>query len=264
MTTERWARTVRGQLGLGRLLALGGPRDGAWITEDAARDALRRAAADVVGVRLDALRITLADPEDTHDPVVPAPPSALPPGPLRVTADFAAIAVTAAGAMGGQPLPVVAARLRAALAGASEWVGLAVAEVDLRVTDLLDEETPRDDTPGSGMSEADTSAVRVRQAPEADSTDPDEVRAAEAALSVPGVARLTNALGGLGGHPVHIERHPADANALPRRHARVEITVTTDARAVEVARAVRSAVGGALHDAPTVAVLVTGVEEPEI
>ncbi|MYT04947.1 nucleopolyhedrovirus P10 family protein, partial [Streptomyces sp. SID5470] len=35
MTAEQWARTVRRQLGLGRLLPLGGPRDGAWISEEA-------------------------------------------------------------------------------------------------------------------------------------------------------------------------------------------------------------------------------------
>ncbi|MCZ9338699.1 nucleopolyhedrovirus P10 family protein, partial [Streptomyces sp. TRM76130] len=32
-TADRWARTVREQLGLGRFLPLGTPPDGAWITE---------------------------------------------------------------------------------------------------------------------------------------------------------------------------------------------------------------------------------------
>lgn len=292
MTAERWAGTVRQQLGLGRLLPLGGPRDGAWITEDAARDALRHAAADVPGVRLDALRIALADPEDTREPVVPAPPSGLPPGALRVTADFAATAA-------GEPLPTTAARLRAALSGAAEWAGLAVTEVDLRVTDLWDEETAEDDTPGtagSGASSASSasgvgvpghgvsvggaagggvsaSAVRVSEAPEetharepargASAGDTgEEVRAAGAALAVPGVARLTGALGGPGGRAVHIGERAAAGAALPRRHARVEIAAAAGHRAVEVARAVRAAVGAALPDSPTVAVLVTAVDRP--
>ncbi|MEU8570959.1 hypothetical protein AB0C51_21890, partial [Streptomyces pathocidini] len=33
MAADGWAGTVRRQLGLGRLLPLGGPDDGAWITE---------------------------------------------------------------------------------------------------------------------------------------------------------------------------------------------------------------------------------------
>ncbi|GAA4939972.1 hypothetical protein GCM10023238_01980 [Streptomyces heliomycini] len=56
---------------------------------------LRRAAArDAPGVR----RVTgcgsgSADPEGaTDEPVVPPPPSALPPGPLRLTVGFAATA----------------------------------------------------------------------------------------------------------------------------------------------------------------------------
>src|SRR5256885_5383132 len=108
MTAERWAQTVRHQLGLGRLLPLGGPHDGAWISEEAAGAVLRRAAEELRGVRLDALRISLADPDTAVDPVVPPPPSALPPGPLRVTADFAATA--------SEPLPTTAAVVRTTLA----------------------------------------------------------------------------------------------------------------------------------------------------
>ncbi|MER5829185.1 nucleopolyhedrovirus P10 family protein, partial [Streptomyces mirabilis] len=51
MTADRWTQAVRRQLGLGRLLPLGHPRDGAWIAEEAADAFLRRAAADVPAVR---------------------------------------------------------------------------------------------------------------------------------------------------------------------------------------------------------------------
>ncbi|MGW0417238.1 nucleopolyhedrovirus P10 family protein, partial [Streptomyces collinus] len=36
MTADGWTQGVRHQLALGRLLPLGGPRDGAWIAEGAA------------------------------------------------------------------------------------------------------------------------------------------------------------------------------------------------------------------------------------
>ncbi|GAA3793492.1 hypothetical protein GCM10022403_029370 [Streptomyces coacervatus] len=236
MTAERWAQSVRHQLGLGRLLPLGGPRDGAWISEEAAEAVLRRAAGELRGVRLDALRIALADPDTTDDPVVPPPPSALPPGPLRVTAEFAATP--------GEPLPTTAALVRTTLsAAATELLGLAVAEVDLRVTALLDEEP-------------EPLPVLPPEPPRAaEPDDADEVRVASAALMVPGVAHLT---GGLGRAAVHlVERH--EEGALPHRHARVEIAVDADHRASDVARQVRAAVTESLPDHPTVAVLVTSV-----
>ncbi|MBZ9640716.1 nucleopolyhedrovirus P10 family protein, partial [Streptomyces sp. PSKA30] len=111
MTADGWTWAVRRQLGLGRLLPLGGPRDGAWITERAVEAVLRHAAGAVPGVRLGAVGISLADPEGAHEPAVPPPPSALPPGPLRVTAGFAATAA--------EPLPTAASRLRRALAAAA-------------------------------------------------------------------------------------------------------------------------------------------------
>lgn len=234
--TERWAQAVRHQLGLGRLLPLGGARDGAWITEGAAGVVLRRAARGVPGVRLGTLRLGLAEPEDAEEPAVPLPPSALPPGPIRLTADFAATAAV--------PLPDTVSRLRPVLAtAATEGIGLAVTEVDLRVTGLLD-----DAEPPAPAAEAVPSATAR------DTADTDEARVAAAALSVPGVTRL----GGLG-RAVRIEEQQ-DGAALAHRHVRVEVAVDDAHRALDVARQVRTAVGNALHDHPTVAVLITTVD----
>ncbi|MCP9998400.1 hypothetical protein LUX34_26905 [Streptomyces werraensis] len=142
MTTDRWTQMVRQQVGLGRILPLGTARDGAWITERAVGAALRRAAErNMPEVRLDGVRVGLADPDAALEPAVPAPPSALPPGPLRLTATFAATAAW--------PLPETASRLRTALAvAATERVGLDLTEVDLRVTELLDTE-PAAERPGA-------------------------------------------------------------------------------------------------------------------
>ncbi|MCZ9339987.1 nucleopolyhedrovirus P10 family protein, partial [Streptomyces sp. TRM76130] len=112
-------------LGLGRFLPLGTPPDGAWITERAARGVLLTAVAGLPGARLDRLRLALADPDAAAAPAVPPPPSALPPGPLRITADLAATAA--------EPLPVTAARVRDTLTEAAALrLGLTVGEVDLR------------------------------------------------------------------------------------------------------------------------------------
>jgi hypothetical protein len=236
MTAEQWARTVRHQLGLGRLLPLGGPHDGAWISEEVAQGVLRAAVQELPDVRLGGVRIGLADPEDTHEPAVPPPPSALPPGPLRVTAEFEATPA--------RPLPVTAERLRTGLAGAAErLLGLELGEVDLRVTALVDED-------------AEPSPVRQAELPRAVAAGPgDEALVAGAALTVPGVDRLT----GLLGRPVHIGDRETGDGSLPRRHVRVELAVGADRRALDVAREVRAAVGAALLDGPTVAVLVTAL-----
>ncbi|GGW86395.1 hypothetical protein GCM10010383_14470 [Streptomyces lomondensis] len=227
---------MRHQLGFGRLLPLGDARDGAWIAEQAAKALLRRAARDAPGVRVDALRIALADPAEVLEPAVPPPPSALPPGPLRVTAEFAATA--------SEPLPTTASLLRATLAtAATQRIGLTVREVDLRVTGLLDEESE----PGP--------AVRLPEPPRAAPMEEgDEGRVAAIALGVPGVLHLTGAMG----HPVHIEERPG-GGALPHRHVRVELAVGADHRVRDVARAVRTAVRTSLSDHPTVAVLVSAI-----
>ncbi|WSW95473.1 nucleopolyhedrovirus P10 family protein [Streptomyces sp. NBC_00989] len=253
-------RAVRHQLRLGRLLPLGDRRDGAWIAERAAADVLRGAAQHVRGVRLGALRIALADPEDAQEPAVPPPPGALPPGPLRITADFAAVA--------DEPLPATASRLRTALAtAAAERLGLVVDEIDLQVTvlldhmddvDVLDDVDHVDDADRAPTADIDH-VDDIDRVDDVDRVDgDDESLVAATALAVAGVARLTGTLGGLG-RAVHIEE-VARVGALSPPHARVELAVRADHRALDVAREVRARVGEALPDHPTVAVLVTKVD----
>ncbi|WP_221355015.1 nucleopolyhedrovirus P10 family protein [Streptomyces beigongshangae] len=254
MTTDRWTWAVRQQLGRGRLLPLGGPHDGAWITEAAAVAVLRRAVRRMPEVRLGSVRLALVDPGDVSEPAVPPPPSALPPGPLRITAEFTATPA--------EPLPTTASRLRAVLASAAtDRLGLGVTEVDLRVTGLLEEGTASVDPPCTDAdtdvgvdTEADTEADVDTGALRPDGSSPapgtDESRVAAAVLSVPGVTALSR--------PAHIEEHPGDA-ALPRRHVRVEIEVGPAVRALDTARAVRAAVTEGCPGRPTTAVLVTAV-----
>ncbi|MEV7138037.1 nucleopolyhedrovirus P10 family protein [Streptomyces tauricus] len=234
MTADRWTQAVRQQLGLGRLLPLGGPGDGAWITEAAAASVLRRAAGRVPGVRLGSLRLALADPDGVYEPAVPPPPSALPPGPLRIDAEFAASPA--------EPLPAAASRLRAALTEtATDTLGLTVTEVDLRVTGLLEE--------GEGPPQPAQSGPAPSAAP-LPSPGTDESRVATAALAVPGVTALTG--------KAHIAEAHSDT-ALPRRHIRVEIEVGETGRTLDTATAVRANITRSLPDHPTAAVLVTAV-----
>jgi hypothetical protein len=232
MTADQWTQAVRNQLGLGRLLPLGGPHDGAWITEAAATAVLRRAARSVPGVRLTAVRLSLTDPDSAPEPAVPPPPSALPPGPLRITADFAATPA--------EPLPATASRLRTALtSAATDRVGLTVTEVDLRVTGLLDE-APGTADEGESDGRSGESDLRL---------DADESRVAAAVRSVPGVTRLG---------AVHIAARSGTAS-LPRRHVRVEFEALATERTLDVARAVRTRITEALPDHPSVAALVTAL-----
>ncbi|MDT3400645.1 hypothetical protein RKE29_29270 [Streptomyces sp. B1866] len=243
MVVDRLAQAVRQQLGLGRLLPLGGPGDGAWLTERAAHGVLRRAAEAVPGVRLETLRVNLADPAAAEPPAVPPPPSALPAGPLRIDAEFAASA--------DHPLPVAADRLRGALFGAArDRLGLLVRTVDLRVTGLLD---------GPGAPRPAGRARSAQRPPAADDSDqvPAGAVAARAmAAAVPGVARLTPVLGG-SGQAVRVEDR---SDRSPGRHVLVQVAVTADRRALDVALAVRAAVASAVSGPVTVAVLVTWVE----
>ncbi|MDW8805581.1 nucleopolyhedrovirus P10 family protein [Streptomyces scabiei] len=237
MTADGWTKAVRRQLGPGRVLPLGGPRDGAWITERAAESVLRRAAAGLRGIGLGTLRISVADP-DGQEAAVPPPPSALPSGSLRVTADFAALADLAA-----EPFPASAARLRGVLATAAEAeLGLRVAEVDLRLTRLLDGDE-------RAVSPAPAGPAAAPPDPPVPTGDVEQTRAAVAGLSVPGVSGLATVLGAAG----------TTAPVLPRRHVLVDLTVTQERRTLDVAREVRAAVGASLPDHPSVAVLVTAV-----
>lgn len=217
MTGDSWSSAVRRRLGLGRLLALGDLQDGAWITERAAVSVLGAAAAALPGLAVTSLRLAPADPECGAEPLVPAPPSALPPGPLRITADLTAL--------GGHPLPELTAALRDALfTAADDRLGLPVSDIDLRVTSLSD--ALPDPLPGG---------------PPPGPAEPPATAAAAAALATPGVSHLTSELG----PPVH----------TAAGHVRVELATTH--HPLEVARAVRDAVGRAAPEADSVAVLIT-------
>ncbi|MFG3305929.1 hypothetical protein [Streptomyces wuyuanensis] len=273
-TAEGWTGAVRARLGLGRLLPLGTAQDGAWLAERAAEPVLRRAAEGVPGVVPGRIRTGLAGPGPAGTPAVPPPPAALPPGPLRIEAEFAS--ATAA------PLPELAERLRTALlTAAGEHLGLPVTVVDLRVTALLDappepaaapapvpargSEGPRADTPpttakvpGEGARTGDapreprgTAAApgpeeeAAERRDEAGSAEPRDVIAA-AAAAVPGVARLTGTLGA--------------AVRVDESGVRVECATASGHRPVEVARALRAAVTSVLPSPLPVTVLVTEVD----
>ncbi|MCK7621918.1 hypothetical protein MUU72_02050 [Streptomyces sp. RS10V-4] len=250
MAADELARTVREQVGTGRILPLGGPADGAWITERAARAALLRAPDIPPGVRLDALRLALADPGGAPEPAVPAPPGALPPGPLRLTAAFAAPP--------GHPLPALAGRLRAALlTAAEEGLGLVVSAADLRVTDLLD--APAAPVPATGTTGTPSAAPAppppaapygAPAAPGGPAPDSPDEPAAQV-LAVPGVARLA---------PVS---PTGRSRAVVRSggHVLVQLATAPGHRPLDVARAVRLALAAPPTATATAAVLVTAVAD---
>ncbi|MEV7276294.1 hypothetical protein [Streptomyces sp. NPDC093111] len=202
-----------------RLLPLGAPEDGAWIAERAVREVLADAARAVRGTAPEPPRFRLA--VAAAGTPFPVPPGGLPPGELGIAVEFAAVA--------GRPLPELAGRLRTALLGAAEEAfGLVVAGVDLRVTELLD-------AAPDPMAPAPPPGRTSPPAPE----DP----AALAALTVAGVAALTDAYGG------PVLRTAGDL--------RLELAVTAGRRALDVARAVRTAVTAAAPEATTVTVVVS-------
>lgn len=245
MAANELARAVRQQLGIGRVLPLGGPADGAWITEQAAAGALRAAVAAPADVRLGALRLSLADPENAPEPTVPAPSSALPPGPLRIEADFAAVVAA------DRPLPAVADEVRTALLEASvQALGLVVGAVDLTVSGLLEAGEEPSTPPPAPRPSAPPASPAAGGRTGATQEGLEHITAV--ALQVAGVARLAPALGGRS-RPVR----------LTDGHALIQLAVAAGHRALDVSCAVRQAVlaAPAAPTAPsTVAVLVTAVE----
>lgn len=275
MTVDRLTRTVREQVALGRLLPLGGPDDTAWITELTAVRSLRRACAELPGVRLGDVAIVLGQgPEDgssngpdgssdgsgdaadsagnadgavggsAQEAPSAAPVGALPHVPLRIEADFDAAV--------GEPLPQLAEQLRDALwAAAESGLGLTVEAVDLRVTGLLDDETaPREAAADEPEAEAEMGPALVQGITEA----------VEAAVrAVPGVLRLTRRLAGLGSLRIRDTQAPG----IPGRRVQLQIATAAAHLPLTVAREAAAAVAAAaLQGAPgpvTIAVVVTDV-----
>ncbi|MER8012420.1 hypothetical protein [Streptomyces sp. NPDC094149] len=257
MKTKAGTQAVRHQFDQGRLLPLGGPTDGTWITEQAAVQALVRAASEIPGVRLESLRIGPAPLEPVSEPAVRPPASAMPPGPLRIEAAFSASV--------GEPLPEIADQLRGSLLdAAARRLGLATVTADLRVTDLHD--VPQTGTKARTVARSMTltpqSAAAARTAAARSSlpvTGGGSPRGpvgdlADVATGVPGVAGLTTVLGS---RPVRME----DRANPPGRRVEVHLAVAPGHHPLDVARAVRAAVSDATAtDAPgpvTVAVLIT-------
>ncbi|MFF9626187.1 hypothetical protein [Streptomyces griseosporeus] len=259
METAAWTQAVRHPFGLGRLLPLGGPADGAWITERAAVEALGRAANEIAGVRLESLRIGPAPLEFVSEPAVRPPAGAMPPGPLTIEAAFSASL--------GQPLPETAEELRSRLLdAAARRLGLTTVAADLRITDL--HEVPQTGTEARtaarpitptptpyGTAAAPTAAPRSSR-PVTGAGFPRGLGGdlADVATGVPGVAGLTTVLGS---RPVRTQ----DRADPPDRRVEVHLAVAPGHHPLEVARAVRTAVAdAAATGAPgpvTVAVLIT-------
>lgn len=174
-----------------------------------------------------------------------APVGALPYGPLRITADFAAAL--------DEPLPRSAERLRAALwASAREGLGVPVRSVDLAVTGLL-EELPALETALEGVVVEGEGPPEVTDGAAGGPAD----RVAAAALAVPGVLRLSRRLAGFG-TGVRVRDTPEG------RRVQVQLAVAAGNRPYAVARAVAAAVKAAAADgAPgpvSAAVVVTGTQ----
>lgn len=261
MTAEAWTQAVRHQLGLGRLLPLGGPADGAWITEQAAVQVLGRVASEIPGVRLESVRIGPAPLEPVSEPAVRPPAGAMPPGPLRIEAAFSASPE--------RPLPETAEQVRSALLdAAAPRLGLAAVTADLRVTDL--HAIPQTDTrPTTRVAKAPPApepAAAVAVAAPAGRPLPGAATGfsrgsapdlADVVTGVPGVAGLTSVLGS---RPVRVEDRADPAG----RRVEVHLAVASGHRPLEVVRAVRAATAvAAAMGAPgpvTVAVLVTETE----
>ncbi|MCM2577517.1 hypothetical protein [Streptomyces meridianus] len=285
MASDGWAQAVREQLGPGRLLPLGAPADGAWITEQAAVRVLAHAAVRVPGVRPGAMRLGLAKAGSREEPVVPPPLGALPPGPLVITAEF--------GASTARPLPESAEQLRRTLlAAAGGRLGLRVAEVDLHITELLDEheesghghtrpeEAALASHPhrharggnGHGAHDGEGAPAPHGAAGRPDRPGPDITdRLAVAAATVPGVERLASGTSRDGEtavvEGVRFARALTVDDRPGGRHVEVRLALAPGHRALDVTRAVRAAVAvAARRGAPgpvTVTALVTSMGEDD-
>lgn len=240
---DRLARTVREQVALGRLLPLGDRDDNAWITERAAVRALRWTTAGLSGVRLGGMSLTLA--EDGGDVPETAPVGALPHLPVRIEASFEATA--------DEPLPLAADRLRDVLwTTARDGLGIAVTEVDLRITALLD----GDDSAGGELADAGLAEGAEPDGEQGSDEGPVRVdpsglaeAVAAAALTVPGVVRLSRRPVGLGpGVRVQDTSESAGPGEVPGRRVQVQIAVSPGHRPLEVARSVATAVATAAAD----------------
>lgn len=285
---DRLTRTVREQLALGRLLALGDPDEALWITESAVRELLRRAARAVPGVRLGHVAVRLADmpyeaveTAKTAEPAEPAD-SAEPIGPTAAAGPsaerFADLAYEEPPVPASAAVPVRATQVRAAPAGALPHAPLSVtadfeAAVDeplpqsadrLRaalwaaVRDGLDAEVAAVDLRITGLLDAgpgQPGGPEPGEPPaEPGDTGPAIVQgtseAVEAAVrAVPGVARLTHRLSGFGAGVRVRDTAPGDGS--PARTVQVQIAVAAGRTPVGVARAAAAAARtAAARDAP--------------
>lgn len=238
MTADRLTQAVRHRLGPGRLVPLGPAEDGAWIAEQAARGVLCGAVAGTAGARLDGLRIAGPAAAEAGRAPVPAPPSALPHGPVRLEAECAVGP--------DSPVPEAAAALRGALAAAAaERLGMRVGAVDLRIARLLDEEAEAPASDGEPAAPV--------------------VQAASDAAGLPGCAAraASSVTGVLGCAPVLGPPAPAVRAGAGGHHVLLELAVAENRRTLDVVRAARAAVGEAVTARTggpvTVAVLVTAV-----
>ncbi|MBO8188369.1 hypothetical protein [Streptomyces spirodelae] len=258
MTAERLTHAVRRQIGLGRLLPLGEAADGAWVTEEAALGVLGRSVRAVPGTRLSAVRMELTSPRAAAEPAVPPPPSALPPGPLTLTAELAVPA--------GRPVPAAAEDVRRSLLStAEEELGLPLETVDLRVTELLEAEAPGAEPgsgpdPGSGPETGVSGSAGTAHSRTAE-------RVTRAVLAVEGVVRLAPVPGPALSHvaagpaaaAVQVEGDPATDRGC---HVLLQLGLAPTRRALDTARAAAGAARSALGASGkvTVAVVVTAID----
>lgn len=148
--TARVMDVVRLELRPGRTLPLGERDEDAWIVEAAAAKAFRAAAEAIPGVRAGSCRIAPLDPAAPGENGAGAPPR----GPVRV---HIGVAVTLA-----WTLRDVADQVRARItAAADSALGMEVAAVDVRITDILDEpwDEPSDEPDAAGNDAAGNDAA---------------------------------------------------------------------------------------------------------